>query len=116
MPPFPLEARHPVQHPEAPGLRDLPPLTSSSHRAYTFYRTAHSSKRHRSSTLPWTQAPKNNVDDLTGITSTCYKLNSLQLRAMLERYQPAADEPARIPPQLIDNIVRVSWRGSSRRG
>ncbi|KAF0290737.1 Afadin [Amphibalanus amphitrite] len=53
-------------------------------------------------------APKNNVDDLTGITSTCYKLNSLQLRAMLERYQPAADEPAKIPPQLIDNIVRIA--------
>ncbi|XP_037088481.1 afadin-like [Pollicipes pollicipes] len=53
-------------------------------------------------------APKNNVDDLTGITSTCYKLNSLQLRAMLERYQPAADEPPRIPPQLIDNIVRIA--------
>ena len=56
------------------------------------------------------------MDDLTGITNACYKLNSLQLRAMLERYQPAPDEPARIPPQLIDNIVRVSCARATGRG
>ena len=41
------------------------------------------------------------------ISSTCFKLNSLQLRALLEKYQPAAGEPS-IPIELVDNVVAVS--------
>lgn len=46
-------------------------------------------------------------DDIATISSTCFKLNSLQLRALLEKYQPAPDEP-RIPQDLVDNVVAVS--------
>lgn len=46
-------------------------------------------------------------DDIATISSTCFKLNSLQLRALLEKYQPTPDEP-KIPQDLIDNVVAVS--------
>ncbi|XP_050542349.1 afadin isoform X7 [Daktulosphaira vitifoliae] len=52
-------------------------------------------------------APKYTGEDLASITSTCFKLNSLQLKALLVRYQPAHDEP-RLPHELIDNVVRVA--------
>lgn len=52
------------------------------------------------------QAPKYTGEDLATITSTCFKLNSLQLKALLVKYQPALDEP-RLPHELIDNVVRV---------
>ena len=38
------------------------------------------------------QAPKNSHGDINSISSACYKLNSVQLRALLENYRPAADE------------------------
>ncbi|XP_014251029.1 afadin isoform X2 [Cimex lectularius] len=53
------------------------------------------------------QAPKYTCDDLATLSSTCYKLNSLQLRALLQRYQPTPDEP-RIPHDIVDNVVRVA--------
>ncbi|XP_063220039.1 afadin isoform X2 [Bacillus rossius redtenbacheri] len=53
------------------------------------------------------QAPKYNADDLANLSSTCFKLNSLQLRALLTKYQPAPDEP-RIPQELIENVVRAA--------
>ncbi|GLG95429.1 Putative actin filament-binding protein afadin [Gryllus bimaculatus] len=53
------------------------------------------------------QAPKYNADDLATLSSTCFKLNSLQLRALLSKYQPAPDEP-RLPHDLIDNVVMVA--------
>lgn len=52
-------------------------------------------------------APKYTGEDLASITSTCFKLNSLQLKALLVKYQPALDEP-RLPHELIDNVVRVA--------
>ncbi|XP_026807778.1 afadin isoform X1 [Rhopalosiphum maidis] len=52
-------------------------------------------------------APKYTGEDLASITSTCFKLNSLQLKALLVKYQPAPDEP-RLPHELIDNVVRVA--------
>ncbi|XP_025196487.1 afadin isoform X4 [Melanaphis sacchari] len=52
-------------------------------------------------------APKYTGEDLASITSTCFKLNSLQLKALLVKYQPASDEP-RLPHELIDNVVRVA--------
>ncbi|XP_023710210.1 uncharacterized protein LOC111865986 isoform X4 [Cryptotermes secundus] len=53
------------------------------------------------------QAPKYNADDLATLSSTCFKLNSLQLRALLSKYQPTSDEP-RLPHELIENVVRVA--------
>lgn len=53
------------------------------------------------------QAPKSVPEDLAAISSTCFKLNSLQLKALLERYQPVPEEPL-IPHLLIDNIVKVA--------
>ncbi|KAL1139052.1 hypothetical protein AAG570_009113 [Ranatra chinensis] len=53
------------------------------------------------------QAPKYSCDDLATLSSTCFKLNSLQLRALLQKYQPTPDEP-RIPHDIIDNVVRVA--------
>ena len=53
------------------------------------------------------QAPKACADDITGISSTCFKLNSLQLRALLQNYVPGMGEP-RIPHDLIEKIVQVT--------
>ena len=55
------------------------------------------------------QAPKATVDELSVVSSSCYRLNSLQLRAILSRYRPARDEPA-ISPDLVESIVKVSDR------
>ncbi|KAG8238214.1 hypothetical protein J437_LFUL018258, partial [Ladona fulva] len=53
------------------------------------------------------QAPKYNAEELRAISSTCFKLNSLQLRALLTNYQHAPDEP-RIPMELVENVIRVA--------
>ncbi|CAG0888923.1 unnamed protein product [Darwinula stevensoni] len=53
------------------------------------------------------QAPKWTPEDIAGISAACFKLNSLQLCSLLERYQPAGDEP-KIPQDLINNVVRVA--------
>ncbi|XP_076714138.1 afadin isoform X3 [Callospermophilus lateralis] len=46
-------------------------------------------------------------DDIPNINSTCFKLNSLQLQALLQNYHCAPDEPF-IPTDLIDNVVAVA--------
>ncbi|XP_036025057.1 afadin isoform X13 [Onychomys torridus] len=46
-------------------------------------------------------------DDIPNINSTCFKLNSLQLQALLQNYHCAPDEPF-IPPDLIKNVVAVA--------
>ncbi|KAK4288929.1 hypothetical protein Pmani_038074 [Petrolisthes manimaculis] len=53
------------------------------------------------------QSQKSSADDIATISSKCFKLNSLQLRAILEKYQPLPDEPP-IPQDLIDNVVAVA--------
>ncbi|GAB1603000.1 afadin-like isoform X2 [Argonauta hians] len=53
------------------------------------------------------QAPKNNNDDIANISSTCFKLNSLQVQALLQNYIPEHNEP-RIPQSLIDRVVAVA--------
>lgn len=53
------------------------------------------------------QAPKSNSEDLASISSLCFKLNSLQLQTLLERYQPSEDEPL-IPRELIESVVKVA--------
>lgn len=45
--------------------------------------------------------------DSTVISSNCFKLNSLQLRQILELYQPERDEPA-ISLELIEKVVSVA--------
>ncbi|XP_078226597.1 afadin isoform X18 [Callithrix jacchus] len=46
-------------------------------------------------------------DDIPNISSTCFKLNSLQLQALLQNYHCAPDEPF-IPTDLIENVVAVA--------
>ncbi|XP_065208154.1 afadin isoform X2 [Planococcus citri] len=53
------------------------------------------------------QAPKYSGEDLASLSSTCFLLNSLQLRTLLMKYQPAQDEPL-LPKDLIENVVRVA--------
>merc|ERR1719397_1197708 len=47
------------------------------------------------------------AEDIASLSSTCFKLNSLQLESLLSRYQPA-DHEAPIEKELIDTIVRVA--------
>jgi afadin len=53
------------------------------------------------------QARKGTAEDIATLSSTCFKLNSLQLRSLLSRYQPAQDEQP-IDNDLIETIVRVA--------
>ena len=53
------------------------------------------------------QAPKDSVDEISSISSSCFKLNSLQLRALLENYRPTNMERA-IPQDLINNVVQIA--------
>ncbi|XP_070788703.1 afadin isoform X15 [Pituophis catenifer annectens] len=50
---------------------------------------------------------KYSPEDIPNINSTCFKLNSLQLHALLQNYHCAPDEPF-IPPELIENVVAVA--------
>ena len=53
------------------------------------------------------QAPKDSIDNISTISSSCFKLNSLQLRALLENYRPAHNE-RQIPQDLINNVVQIA--------
>uniref|UniRef100_S4RUY7 Afadin n=1 Tax=Petromyzon marinus TaxID=7757 RepID=S4RUY7_PETMA len=50
---------------------------------------------------------KYEVSDVREILVTCYRLNSLQMRALLETYQYAPDEP-KIPQEVIEQVVSVT--------
>nr|XP_055042672.1 afadin isoform X16 [Misgurnus anguillicaudatus] len=50
---------------------------------------------------------KYSMQDVPNINNTCFKLNSLQLNALLCNYHCAPDEPY-IPPELIDHVVAVA--------
>ncbi|XP_044277206.1 afadin isoform X16 [Varanus komodoensis] len=50
---------------------------------------------------------KYSPEDIPSINSTCFKLNSLQLHALLQNYHCAPDEPF-IPTELIENVVAVA--------
>ncbi|XP_014344840.1 afadin isoform X3 [Latimeria chalumnae] len=50
---------------------------------------------------------KYSAEDIPNINNTCFKLNSLQLQALLQNYHCAPDEPY-IPPELIENVVAVA--------
>ena len=52
-------------------------------------------------------SPKSTPEDISAITSKCFKLNSLQLRRILESYEPAANEQP-IPRDLIENVIKVA--------
>lgn len=53
------------------------------------------------------ELPKRTADDITVISSSCFKLNSLQLRRLLENYIPAPDEPS-IPQEFIERVVGIA--------
>uniref|UniRef100_A0A8C4QSF1 Afadin, adherens junction formation factor a n=1 Tax=Eptatretus burgeri TaxID=7764 RepID=A0A8C4QSF1_EPTBU len=48
------------------------------------------------------------MKDVPIISNTCFKLNSLQLRALLENYQPAPNEPPVPQVLMIDSVVVVA--------
>ncbi|XP_073483616.1 afadin isoform X4 [Aquarana catesbeiana] len=50
---------------------------------------------------------KYSPQDIPNINNTCFKLNSLQLHALLTNYHCAPDEPY-IPTELIENVVSVA--------
>nr|XP_054604064.1 afadin isoform X18 [Nothobranchius furzeri] len=50
---------------------------------------------------------KYSMQDVQNIHNTCFKLNSLQLHALMNNYHCAPDEPY-IPPELIDHVVAVA--------
>lgn len=52
-------------------------------------------------------SPKSTPEDISVLTSKCFKLNSLQLRRILERFEPSANEQP-IPRDLIDNVIKVA--------
>nr|XP_039267288.1 afadin-like isoform X1 [Styela clava] len=55
------------------------------------------------------QAPKQSAEDIAAISGTCFKLNSLQLRALLSQYIPSErDGETLIPNELIDKVVQVA--------
>ncbi|GFR97600.1 afadin [Elysia marginata] len=53
------------------------------------------------------QAPKSSADDITNISSTCFKLNSMQLRALLTRYIPEPDEPG-VSSAFVERVVSIA--------
>ncbi|XP_041354927.1 afadin-like [Gigantopelta aegis] len=53
------------------------------------------------------QASKSTADDITNISSTCFKLNSMQFRVLLMRYIPEPSEPL-MSPVFIDRIVSIA--------
>ncbi|XP_047737139.1 afadin [Hyalella azteca] len=52
-------------------------------------------------------APKSSPEDITSISSSCFKLNSLQLRALLDKYEPEPGEPP-VPLGLKESVVAVA--------
>ncbi|CAG7837489.1 unnamed protein product [Allacma fusca] len=53
------------------------------------------------------QSPKNTPEELATTASSCFKLNSLQLRCLLMKYQYEADEVP-VPSDILDNVIRVA--------
>jgi len=53
------------------------------------------------------ESQKATADAVAYVSSSCFKLNSLQLRALLQNYRPARDEPP-ISPELIERAVVVA--------
>ncbi|CAN8026308.1 unnamed protein product, partial [Ixodes persulcatus] len=54
------------------------------------------------------QTPKGSgPEEVASISSACFKLNSLQLRHLLECYEPGPDE-APVSPSLVEGVVRVA--------
>ena len=52
-------------------------------------------------------ARKNTAEDIASVSSICFKLNSLQLRTLLNKYETTPDEKP-ISREMIDTIVRVA--------
>ncbi|TRY77377.1 hypothetical protein TCAL_03845 [Tigriopus californicus] len=52
-------------------------------------------------------ARKNSAEDIASVSSICFKLNSLQLKTLLHKYEPEPNETP-ISNEMIDTIVRVA--------
>lgn len=53
------------------------------------------------------ESQKATSDAVADVSSTCFKLNSLQLRSLLQNYKPAHDEPP-ISAELMERAVVVA--------
>eukprot|EP00111_Clytia_hemisphaerica_P006331 TCONS_00018348-protein len=53
------------------------------------------------------ESSKDSHDDIVDISQQCFKLNSLQLRCLLQNYQQESGE-SRIPQDLVETIVAVA--------
>jgi len=53
------------------------------------------------------ESQKATADVVADLSSSCFKLNSLQLRALLQNYKPGRDEQP-ISPELIERAVVVA--------
>ncbi|OTF74238.1 hypothetical protein BLA29_010213, partial [Euroglyphus maynei] len=53
------------------------------------------------------QGPKKCSEDLNALVANFYKLNSVQLRALCERYQPLSDEVS-FTADIIQNMVKMA--------
>ena len=53
------------------------------------------------------ESEKATTDVVADLSSSCFKLNSLQLRALLQNYKPARDE-LQISPELLERAVLVA--------
>ena len=52
-------------------------------------------------------ARKNTAEDIASVSSICFKLNSLQLKTLLNKYEPDANETP-ISEGMVETIVRVA--------
>jgi afadin len=51
--------------------------------------------------------PKNDIKDLSTISSNCFALNSLQIKCLLKNYLLAPNEPA-LSPHLCNNLISIA--------
>ncbi|XP_032227716.2 uncharacterized protein LOC5503466 isoform X2 [Nematostella vectensis] len=52
------------------------------------------------------QAPKSSPADINAISSSCFKLNSVQMRTLLQSYRPTQDEY--LSQEFIDRVVTIA--------
>ena len=52
-------------------------------------------------------SPKSTPEDISAVALKCFKLNSLQLRRLLERYESTPNETP-IPRELIENVIKIA--------
>src|SRR5699024_5510209 len=58
-------------------------------------------------TAQFLQAPKQTAEELNAMLANIYKLNSVQLRALFERYQSQPDEMT-FAPELVESVIKMA--------